>query len=122
MSLLSQHYRNCFELDEEEKIDKNIVKDIILAILGEDSGLGLSLILAELMNDRKELLEELASGSKTGPFVLYLSALHTVISEMKGSGEAFKARPALVYAVAKNLSKDYCIMTKALELSDIETE
>ena len=121
LSLLSQHYRNCFEFDDEEKIEWSIVKDIIAAILQEDSGIGIALLLAERSQNRPDILKSLGSTSRTGPFLLYLASLHTVITNMQSNHEAaFKVRPLFLFGVAKKLAKNSPVMKEALERSEID--
>ena len=67
LNLLSRHYRNVIENDYEDEIEWNILQDILLTILNEDASLGISLLLAELLQNgtRNIIVEEFVNDQST---------------------------------------------------------
>lgn len=122
LSLLSQHYKS-YEEEEEEGLEWPVLKDILFAILDEDSQLGLALLLAELPY-RQGLIEDLIGDRKRSPFGLYLASLHAVVKILGYKKEHFLIAPGLLYACAKSLHDhdlldSDTVMTTALQMADL---
>ena len=63
LQLLSNHYRNSMESDENDEIEWNTLQNILMRINSEDAVLGVSLILSEILEkyQKFETIEEIVT-------------------------------------------------------------
>lgn len=125
LSLLSKHYRNCFEYDDEEKIDWPILRDILNVIVEQDSGLAVALMVAEVQQ-HPELIEDFIVNTKRPPFGLFIASLQSFLATIK-SREAFSIPPGILFAASKTLMlqdqlSDNGVLRKAIELSSCDDD
>lgn len=125
LSLLSRHYRNAFEYDEEDGIEWPLLKDILQVILLEDTALGLSFLRA---HEDQCLLEALFSDQLKIPhgLGLYLASLSSALKCLSPqTKDLFDFPPGLLYCLCKTflyqnkLGQDQQVFAKALTLLDI---
>jgi hypothetical protein len=98
LSLVSRHYRNGFQCtydDEDfEGIDPDILQDILLVILSEDTALGLSLLLAHHQHSSDMF-------KSTPGLGLHLASIRAALQQ--SANDVFRIPPGLLYCWCKTL-------------------
>ena len=99
LSLVSRHYRNGFQCTDDddqdfEGIDPDILQDILLVILSEDTALGLSLLLAHNQHSSDMF-------KSTPGLGLYLASIRAALQQ--SANDVFRIPPGLLYCWCKTL-------------------
>ena len=115
LALLSRHYRNALELDEEDQIEWSVLKDILTLLVEEDTALGVSLIVSQLysVEEHFDLVQEFLNNPKRLPIGTYSVTLRTALDFVQDS-DVFLANPGVLYSSVKSLHDQGSLSKKEL--------
>ncbi len=117
-NLLSRHYRNSFESDEDNFISWDILSDILQVILTEDTPLGLSFLASHLHSESFDLSKAFKGRPKG--LGLYLAGLESLSNDYP-SKKLFDFPPGIIFCWCKKHCQNSHIFKNA-SLTFIEND